>query len=142
MSEEEFLARAAGLKPVLDDDLALLAEVDGRPAGFGLAVPDANQALRGLGGRMGPLGAARFLLRMRHVDRASFKILMVAPEFQGRFVEVLIMQRLGETLWRKGYRQIDVSLTGDENWKSNRIQDRAGLRIYRRYRIYEKDLKA
>ncbi len=141
MSDEEFLARAAELKPILDDELALLAEVDGRPAGFGLVVPDANQALHGLGGRLGLVGTARFLLRLRRVDRASFKILVVAPQFQGRFVEVLIMQRLGEALWRKGYREVDVSLTGDENWKSNRIQDRSGLRIYRRYRIYEKDLR-
>ncbi len=136
VSEEEFLAMAEALKPVLDDDLALLAEVDGRPAGFGLAIPDVNQALRFARGSLGPLGLARFLLHRRAIDRASFKIMMVAPEFQDRFVEVLIIARLGETLWRKGYRSVDLSMTGDENWKSNRIQERTGPRVYRRYHIY------
>ena len=140
VSEEEFLARAAGLTPLLDDELALLAEVDGRPAGFGLALPDANQALRHLHGRLGPVGTLRFLWHRRSITRASFKIMMVAPEFQDRFVEVLILQRLGEALWRKGYREVDLSITGDENWKSNRIQERTGARIYRRYRIYQKEL--
>jgi GNAT superfamily N-acetyltransferase len=140
VSEEEFLAMAEGLKPILDDDLALLAEVDGRPAGFGLALPDVNQALRYARGSLGPLGMARFLLHRRSIDRASFKIMMVAPEFQDRFVEVLIIARLGEELWRKGYRSVDLSMTGDENWKSNRIQERTGPRIYRRYHIYEKTL--
>jgi hypothetical protein len=54
-------------------------------------------------------------------------------------VEVLIIARLGDALWRKGYREVDLSMTGDENWKSNRIQERTGPHIYRRYRIYEKD---
>jgi GNAT superfamily N-acetyltransferase len=137
VSEEEFLAMAAGLKPILDDDLALLAEVDGRPAGFALAIPDVNQALRHARGSLGPIGMLRFLRHRRSIDRASFKIMMVAPEFQGRFVEVLILARLGEELWRKGYRSVDLSMTGDENWKSNRIQERTGPRVYRRYRIYE-----
>jgi hypothetical protein len=141
VSEEEFLARAAGLKPIMDDDLALLAEIGGEPAGFGLVLPDANQALRHLGGRLDLIGTLRFLWHRRRIDRASFKMLMVAPEFQDRFVEVLIIRRLGEALWRKGYREVDLSLTGDENWKSNRIQERTGTRIYRRYRIYEKDLR-
>jgi GNAT superfamily N-acetyltransferase len=140
VAEEEFLARASGLRSILDPELALLALADGRPVGLGLAIPDVNQALRGLGGRLGPIGLARFLMRRRRIDRASFKMLMVAPRYQRRYVEVLLMERLGEALWRKGYREVDVSLTGDENWKSNRIQERTGLRIYRRYRVYEKDL--
>jgi GNAT superfamily N-acetyltransferase len=137
VSEEEFLAMAEGLKPVLDDEMALLAEVDGRPAGFGLILPDVNQALRHVHGRLGPVGLLRFLYYRRSIDRASFKIMMVAPEYQDRFVEVLLLARLGEAVWRKGYREVDLSMTGDENWKSNRIQERTGPRVYRRYRIYE-----
>ena len=137
VSEEEFLAMAEGLKPILDDEMALLAEVDGRPAGFGLILPDVNQALRHVHGRLGPVGLLRFLYYRRSIDRASFKIMMVAPEYQDRFVEVLLLARLGEAVWRKGYREVDLSMTGDENWKSNRIQERTGPRVYRRYRIYE-----
>jgi hypothetical protein len=68
--------------------------------------------------------------------------MMVDPEFQDRFVEVLLLERLGGEIWRKGYREVDLSMTGDENWKSNRIQERTGPRIYRRYRIYQKDFAA
>jgi hypothetical protein len=141
VAEEEFLAMAEGLKPILDDELALLAEVDGKPAGFGLVLPDVNQALRHCRGSLGPVGMLRFLLARRRIDRVSFKIMMVSPEFQDRFVEVLILRRLGEAVWRKGYRQVDLSMTGDENWKSNRIQERTGPRVYRRYRIYQTDLR-
>jgi len=120
--------------------MALLAEVDGRPAGFALIVPDVNQALRHVHGRLGPIGLLSFLHHRRFIDRASFKIMMVAPEYQDRFVEVLLLAQLGEAVWRKGYREVDLSMTGDENWKSNRIQERTGPRIYRRYRIYQRDL--
>lgn len=140
LTEDEFLAMADGLKPIMDDELALLATVGGRPAGFALVLPDVNQALRHVHGRSGPVGMLRFLRHRRSIDRAAFKIMMVIPEFQNRFVEVALLARLGEAIWRKGYREVDLSLTGDENVKSNRIQDRTGTRVYRRYRIYEKDL--
>ena len=103
-------------------------------------LPDANQALRHVRGRLDLMGTLRFLWHRRRIDRASFKIMMVAPEYQDRFVEVLLLRQLGEAVWRRGYREVDLSMTGDENWKSNRIQERTGPRIYRRYRIYQKDL--
>ncbi len=93
---------AEGLKPILDDDLALLAEVDGRPAGFALALPDVNQALRHAHGSLGPIGMLRFLRHRRSIDRASFKIMMVAPEYQDRFVEVLIIARLARAAVAQG----------------------------------------
>ena len=51
-----------------------------------------------------------------------------------------LQHRLGEAAWRKGYREIDLSLTGEENVRSNRIQEKTGARIYRRYRIYVRDV--
>ena len=56
MPEDEFNHTCRNLKEVADEDLALLAEVDGEPAGFSLAVPDINQVLIGLNGRLFPLG--------------------------------------------------------------------------------------
>ena len=119
VTEEEFLAEAADLRPLMDDDLALLAEIDGR---------------------LDLVGTLRFLWHRRRIRRVSFKILMMAPKFRGRFVEVLIIRRLGEAVWRKGYREVDLSLTGEENLRSNRFQEKTGARIYRRYRIYGREI--
>lgn len=137
--EEEFLASARELRPIMDRELALMAEAEGRPVGFCLALPDINEALRFADGALDLAGTLRFLWHRRRIRRLSFKIMIVAPEFRDRFVEVLLLRRLGEAAWRKGYREVDLSLTGEENWRSNRIQEKTGARIYRRYRIYGRD---
>jgi hypothetical protein len=134
--EVEFLASARELRPFMDDELALVAEAAGRPAGFCLALPDINEALLHARGAMDLSGTLRFLWHRRRIRRLSLKIMAVVPECRDRFVEVLLLRRLGEAAWRKGYREVDLSLTGEENWRSNRIQEKTGARIYRRYRIY------
>lgn len=138
--EEEFLASAGELRPIMDRDLALMAEAEGRPVGFCLALPDINEALRFANGALDFGGTLRFLWHRRRIRRLSFKIMVVAPEYRDRFVEVLLLRRLGEAAWRKGYQEVDLSLTGAENWRSNRIQEKTGARIYRRYRIYGRDI--
>ena len=138
--EEEFLAAARELKPLMDPALALMAEVAGAPAGFCLALPDVNEALQKIDGRWNLASKLLFLWHSRRSSRLSLKILVVLPEYRDRFVEVQLLRSLGEATWRKGYREVDLSLTGEENWRSNRIQEKTGARIYRRYRIYEMNI--
>lgn len=140
VSEAEFLASARALRPFMDPELALLGEAGGRPAGFCLALPDVNEALLHARGSMDLAGTLRFLWHRKRIHRLCLKILVVVPEYRDRFVEVLLLRRLGEAAWRKGYREVDLSLTGEENWRSNRIQEKTGARIYRRYRIYEREV--
>ncbi len=138
--EEEFQRAARGFRPIIDPEMALVAEVDGQPAAFALALPDANQALQKMNGRSDILAVIRYLWHSRRLEQLSFKILMVLPEFQGRGLESLLILRITERALQKKYRVVEMSLTGDENLKSNRLQERLGLQVYRRYVIYQKDL--
>lgn len=140
ISEAEFLEQANALKPIFDAELALVAEVGGKPAGFALALPDINEAFQHVNGRLGPLGMAKLWWFSRKMKRVSFKILMVLPEFQNRGVEALLVIQAVQAIWDKGYVEVDMSLTGEENEKSTRFQEHLGMQVYRRYRIYEKSL--
>jgi GNAT superfamily N-acetyltransferase len=139
--EEEFMVFANSFKPFIDPEMALIAEVGARPVGFAIALPDVNQALLHVNGRLNLPGLAKFWWHSRKIDRVSFKILVVIPDFQNRGIESLLTMKVGQAIWKRGYREVDMSLTGEENEKSTTLQEHLGFKIYRRYRIYQKDLK-
>jgi GNAT superfamily N-acetyltransferase len=136
----EFLTFANSFKSILPPDEALIAEINGKPVGYMLALPDVNEALQHLNGRLWPFGIIKLWWYMRHIRRVSFKILMILPEYQNRGIESVLITEWARVAWKKGYQEVDMSVTGDENIKSNRFQDHLGMKVYRRYQIYEKKL--
>jgi GNAT superfamily N-acetyltransferase len=136
---EEFRAMAEGFRPFLDPNLALVAEVGENPAGF-ILLPDLNEALQAARGSQGLFGRLRFLWRRLRLTRVSFKILVILPEYQGRGIEAVLINQAARAIVRRGFREVDMSLTGEENVKSSLFQERLGMNIYRRYRIYQKRL--
>jgi len=142
MSQDEFREFANSFKSIMDPNLGRLAIVNGKPVGFALALPDFNQALKHVNGKLNLPGLLKLLWFGRHLDRVSFKILVMIPEFIGSGIETLLTLEICEEIMHKGYREVDMSLTGDENEKSNLYQERLGMQVYRRYRIYEKDLRS
>ncbi len=137
---EEFKVFAASFKPLVDPRLALVAEIGGRAVGFALALPDVNEALRRVDGRLDAIGMARLWWYSRHLKRLSFKILMIIPDFQNRGIESVLGMQVARALWDAGFQEVDLSLTGEENYKSTQFQERLGFKVYRRYRIYEKGI--
>jgi GNAT superfamily N-acetyltransferase len=141
LSDEEFMLFANSFKPIIDPEMALIAQVGSRPVGFAIALPDVNEALLHVNGRLNLAGLARLWWFSRHIKRVSFKILIMIPDYQRRGIESLLTMKVGQAIWKKGYREVDMSLTGEENEKSTTMQEHLGFKIYRRYRIYQKDLK-
>jgi len=137
---ENFQNMAAGFRTFLYPDMALIAEIGSRPVGFALALPDVNEALQHVNGWLGVLEMVKMSWYLRQVRRVSFKILMMLPEYQGRGVEAVLTVAVARAIWKRGFLEVDMSMTGSENVKSNRYQENLGFKIYRRYLIYEKEL--
>lgn len=140
MTYEEFFQQSQNLKPFLDPRMAIIAEISGKPVGYAVAYPDVNEALQKANGKLDLLGSIRFLIKLRFIKRVSFKILMVLPEFHGRGIEALLVHAVAKRIWQRKYREVDMSLAGEENIKSNRFTDNLGFKVYLRYRIYEKTI--
>jgi hypothetical protein len=70
MTDAEVDHMAKQLKPVVDPELALIGEINGEPIGFALALPDVNQAIRHLNGRLFPFGSAKLLWHMKRRNTA------------------------------------------------------------------------
>jgi GNAT superfamily N-acetyltransferase len=139
ITEAEVEFQAKNLKPVLDEDWAMIAEKDGEVVGAALTLPDVNQALARMNGRLLPFGWWHFLRRKRYIDRLRVFALGVKHDYQHLGVAAALYVRHMETAARPG--QIKGGHMGwilETNEAMNRAMEGMGGRIVQRYRIYER----
>jgi GNAT superfamily N-acetyltransferase len=137
---DAFAQRARMLRPFVRPELVPIAEVDGRPAGFGLTVPDINEALLHGNGRLLPLGWLRIARRVKRIRHGRFIILAVRPEYVGRGIGALIAAQTEDAARRLGYTHLDLSLVQEANHNSRRIIEAFGCHPYKMFRLYHKRL--
>lgn len=140
MDEAEFAHAARDMRKMVDADFLLLAEAKGKPVGFCLTVPDFNQALQPLQGRLLPFGWLKFLLRKRRIDYARTLLLGVLPEYRHRGVDVVMVYKTFQAGFARGFRRGECSWVLEDNTAMNRILEGLGARAYRTYRIYDQKL--
>jgi GNAT superfamily N-acetyltransferase len=140
LSEAEIAHLAREIKPIADARFALIAEVHGAPIGFALAVPDYNQALRHLNGRLWPFGILKLLWHRRKIDSLRVLTLGLKPEYQRRAVDALFYLRCFQNGLDAGYRTAEASWILEENWGMRRALERMGARVHKTYRVYGKSL--
>jgi hypothetical protein len=145
-TEAEVRHLASSLKPLIRPDLISFAELDGRPVGVFAAVPDLNEAIRGLGGRLLPFNWARLLwrLKMDKVRRFRVPLAGVRRVYQRGFAGGEIMYRMYAQVWHalraRGFVAGEVGWILEDNMPMRRIIEAAGGWPRKTYRIYEKAL--
>lgn len=135
--QEEWRRMALSIRPLLDPKFAPFVEVDGVNVAFGLALPDINQALLHCNGLRAPWDYLKLWWYSRRLPGVSFKILALLPEYREQGLDALIYSHIAHTSFRKGYQWVDMSLTGDDNPMTNKLAQRIGAVIDKRYRVYE-----
>ena len=135
--EAEFRQMAGRLRPLLDPDLALIAEVGGRPVGLLVAIPDINQVLIHINGRMWPFGWWKARQAMGKIDTVSFKLMGVLEEFRRRGIDALLYLEAVKRFYEKGYTWLDGSVTSETNTVINLIAARFGAERYKHFRIFQ-----
>jgi hypothetical protein len=138
-AEIEFHAKI--LKQVLDEDWAYIAEKDGDPVGAALTLPDVNQALARLNGRLLPFGWLRFLLAKRRIDQLRVLALGVKRDYRHSGVAAGLYLKHLETAAQPG--TIEGGEMGwilETNEAMNRAMEGMGGKVVKRYRMYERAL--
>jgi len=131
------------LLDVIDIDLVLFAEVNGKHAGFFPGVPNFNELLIKLNGLRYPWDYLRYLRhRTLRPKCLAIKSVVVPPEYWDTGVAVLLFDRMVQRAIDKGYTWADLSLTGDENPYTWPLAHHMGAQIYKRYRFYKKQLSS
>ncbi len=124
---------------ILDPELILFAEADGRTVGWFPGIPNMNEVFIHLNGLRRPWDYLRLLRYSRYRPRClAVKSVAVLPEYWDTGVGVLLFAEMARRASAKGYRWADLSLTGEDNADTFPLAHRMGARIYKRYRFYRK----
>ena len=143
---KEFDFMAKELKPIVDPEYILVAEVDGEAAGFLLCVPDINVAIRHANGRLTrfglPIGLAKLLYYKRRIQRVRLVALGVVPKYRRHGIaERLVLQIIETAMIKRGFTG-EASLVLENNFMMNRFLEAIGAEKYKTYRIYRRRLDA
>jgi GNAT superfamily N-acetyltransferase len=144
MTDPEIQQLADSLKPVLVPEMTFLVEKEGEVVGFALMVPDVNQQLNRL--RPGPsvigsyIAAARALRSRRKVEWARAIALGVTEPYRGKGVDALMYYHCIKAAAGAGHRWAEGSWILEVNDPMNRAIQMLGADLYKRYRIWQKDL--
>jgi GNAT superfamily N-acetyltransferase len=141
MTDAEFDFLAADLKQVAEKDLAIIAEIDGKPIGLAIALPDINQIL--IGNRGGGLLKAVFglLFQKKRITRGRILVLGVVPGMRGHGIDAVLYYEIGTRMVRgHGYTEGEASWVLEDNVMMNRAAEMMNGEIYKRYRIYQKEI--
>ena len=146
ITEDEVAHMAKAMKPLLQEKLIWFAEVDGVPAAFGLCLPNLNEAIRDLGGKLFPFGWARLLWRLKvsGMKTARVPLMGVLRAYVGTMLGGLLSLHVVEALRREamamGIQAVEMSWVLEDNLPMRHLAEGVGGHAYKTYRLYEKAL--
>lgn len=142
----EFNAMGQEFRFLISPDLIQIAEIDGEPAAFIVALPNINEAIRDLRGKLFPMGWLKLLwrLKVRHPRSARVPLMGVRKKFQhtrlGPGLAFLIIDAARAQLHRRGVTDVELSWILEDNAGMRSIIESIGGRAYKRYRVFERQL--
>ncbi len=145
-SEPEMRYLANNLKPLLRADDVAIAEIGGEPVAMAVSLPNVNEAIADLGGRLLPFGWAKLIwrLKVRGTKSARMPLMGVRRQYQGSpltaalMIGVLDLIRVSHRA--RGTERSELSWILEDNRPTRRLIEKFGGRAYKTYRVYEKDL--
>ncbi len=143
MTDPEINFMAERLKSLLLVDISWLVETASEPIGFLLALPDYNRAFKPLRGRLLTprlLGALPYLLGWKTPALCRVITLGVKESYRGKGLEsVMLFEGLKEG-FKVGIERAEASWVLEDNVMMNRLMEVYAGRVYKRYRIYEREV--
>jgi GNAT superfamily N-acetyltransferase len=139
LSASEVKHMAQSLKLLIVPELALVAEVDGKPIGSAFCLLDYNPRIKQINGRLFPFGFLRLLWNKRGIKRMRAISTNVVPEYQAWGVGLVLMAALVKPVLDWGMEEVEFSWVLESNHLSKRSLERGGAIVTKKYRIYQDD---
>jgi GNAT superfamily N-acetyltransferase len=135
-TDEELEYMAADLKMAAIPDLVLFAYVDGELAGWSLALPDLNQAMKRINGRLFPFGIIKLLWHSKRTDMLRVLNLGIRRKFQGIGLDAILYYETYTRGNKHGFHRGEFSWILEDNLPMRNAMENWGARIYKTYRLY------
>ena len=147
LTDAEIAYAGKKLKPIVLEDMILVAEYDGEPVAFMMALPDINEFIADLKGELFPFGVVKLLWRLKKMRPKGGRVPLMGVvrklhasrlASQLAFMMIEYIRRAGNQHY--GITRAEVGWILDNNSPMISIADAIESKINRRYRIYEKPL--
>ncbi len=136
-SKADLDSEALNFQLIYDRDWFMVAEIEGETVAVAITIPDINQVLRKMNGRLLPLGWWHFLRRRQIMDQVRVGFLGVIPEYQHTGVAAALYMEHFDVAERGPRKGGEMGWILETNKSMNRAMEAMGGRIVKRYRVYE-----
>ena len=146
LAEAEWVETVSTLAKLMPDEYIQIAEYDGEPVAFIVALPNLNEATRDLGGKLLPFGWLKLLwrLKVRHPHSARIPLMGVRKSHQhsrlGPTLAFMVIDAVRKPMHARGVTNVEMGWILEDNDGMRNIIETIGGQAYKRYRIYEKEL--
>lgn len=143
-AETDYMGKS--MKPLLNPRMTCLVERNGEPVAFMIALPNLNEAIKGLNGEILPFGWAKLLWRLKvaGVKTARVPLMGVRRSMSGDIINSLLPYLMIDMVRREGlkmgYTHIELSWILEDNLPMRRIIEGLDAKPYKTYRMFERNL--
>jgi GNAT superfamily N-acetyltransferase len=126
---------------IVNSEICFIAEKDNQPIGISIAVPDLNEILIKLNGRLLPFGIFKLLTGYKKITGVRVLIMGVLKEYRHKGVDLLFYYETFKNGLKNGYNHGEMSWILENNLPMRRALEKIyGTKIYKTYRLYEKSI--
>ncbi|TDJ65323.1 MAG: N-acetyltransferase [Proteobacteria bacterium] len=147
-TKAEFADVGSMLKYAVDKDFVKIGEIDGEPVSFIVCLPNINEAIRDLDGRLFPFGWLKLLWRIKvsHPKSARVALMGIRKVDQrgltGTGISLAMIEAIKQRVLERGVTDVEMGWILEDNKSMRSIIEGIGGKIAKRYRIYAKSLMA
>ncbi len=146
ITESETRQLAKSMKPVINEKLVWFADIDGEAAGFAVCLPNVNEAIRDIDGKLLPFGWAKLLWRLKVSGLSTGRVPLMgvkrkfAKDFRGQILPFMLIDRMRAEARKAGIKSVEMSWILEDNRPMRAIIEAVESDRYKTYRIYQKAL--
>jgi len=137
-TEKEIFYAGESLKMIADPEMIFFAEVDNRVVGCSLSIPDFNEVLKHMNGRLFPFGIFKMLWYKKKVRSFRMLLLGVNEEYRKKGLDILFYYYTITRGLELGYNKSELSWISEDNRNLIGIVEKLGASRYKTYRMYRK----
>jgi hypothetical protein len=145
-TRSEVQKMAADFKLLLMPEITCIVSIDGEPAAVALAIPNLNELVHDLHGKLFPLGLPKLAWRLRVRGPRSARLILLGIRKKWRNVRkyaalsAFMYAEMNEGGKKLGIREGELGWTLEDNGRVNAGIQLMGAKQYKTYRVYEKVL--
>ncbi len=121
------------------EETSLLAYYNNEPVGMYIALPDINQIIKSLNGKIGVKAILKFLFGRKNITRSRTFIIGLDDRFRNNGL-VALMYCEADKFLRKNYKKFEFGWVLDDNTPAKQMMDFVGGKIQKKYSVFEKNI--